>query len=79
MNYKRKLNAQTTWICPNCSAANLYDTKTKIKVAMIVIVSNHPHVTVSAHPTMETEITVTSSLFYHQPHGWMMTLFWKFT
>ena len=34
MNYKRKPNnAKTTWICPNCSAANLYDTKTKIKVA----------------------------------------------
>ena len=34
MNYKRKPNnAKTTWICPNCSAANLYDTKSKIKVA----------------------------------------------
>lgn len=34
MNYKCKPNnAKTTWICPNCSAANLYDTKTKIKVA----------------------------------------------
>ena len=57
VNYKRKPNnAKTTWICPNCSAANLYDTKTKI-----VIVSNHLHVTVSAHPTMEIEITLTSS------------------
>ena len=34
VNYKRKPNnAKTTWICPNCSAANLYDTTTKIKVA----------------------------------------------
>ena len=34
MNYKCKPNnAKTTWICPNSSAANLYDTKTKIKVA----------------------------------------------
>ena len=33
MNYKRKPNnAKTTWICLNCSAANLYDTKAKIKV-----------------------------------------------
>ena len=33
MNYKRKPNnAKTTWICPNCSAANLYVTKAKIKV-----------------------------------------------
>ena len=33
MNYKRKPNnAKTTWICPNCSVANLYDTKAKIKV-----------------------------------------------
>ena len=31
MNYKRKPNnAKTTWICPNCSAANLYATKTKV-------------------------------------------------
>ena len=34
MNYKCKSNnAKTTWICQNCSAANLYDTKTKMKVA----------------------------------------------
>ena len=34
MNYKRKPNnAKTTWNCPNCSAANLYDIKTEIKVA----------------------------------------------
>ena len=33
MNCKRKPNnAKTTWICPNCSAANLYDTKAKVKV-----------------------------------------------
>ena len=31
MNYKRKPNnAKATWICPNCSAANLYDTKIKV-------------------------------------------------
>ena len=34
MNYKHKPNnAKTAWICPNCSAANLYDSKTKIKAA----------------------------------------------
>ena len=27
------LHAKTTWICPNCSAANLNNTNTKIKVA----------------------------------------------
>ena len=34
MNYKCKPNnAKTTWICQYCSAANLYDTKTKMNVA----------------------------------------------
>ena len=46
-----------TWICPNCTAANLYVTKTKIKVA-----NNY---SVKAHLTMEIEITVTLSEFYH--------------
>ena len=33
MNYKHMPNnAKTTWICPNCSVAILYDTKTKIHV-----------------------------------------------
>ena len=33
MNCKRKPNyAKTTWNCPNCSEANLYDIKTEVKV-----------------------------------------------
>ena len=43
MNYKHKPNnAKTTWICPNCSTANLYDTKTKIQVKVANIDSVKP-------------------------------------
>ena len=36
MNYKRKPNnAKTIWICPDCSAANLHDTKAKVKVTNV--------------------------------------------
>ena len=36
MNYKRKPNnAKTTWICPDCIAANLHDSKAKVKVTNV--------------------------------------------
>ena len=36
MNYKRKPNnAKTIWICPDCSAPNLHDTKAKVKVTNV--------------------------------------------
>ena len=36
MNYKCKPNnAKTTWICPDCIAANLHDPKAKVKVTNV--------------------------------------------
>ena len=77
MNYKCKPNnAKTTWICPDCSAANLHDTKAKVKVTNV----NNVHASSIVSTPKKGNLNNHHYQLILSPTGWLnaMILFLKF-
>ena len=69
MNYKRKPNnAKATWICPDCIAVNLHDSKAKVKVTNV----NNVHASsIVSTPKREIYLNNYNYQLILSPNGWL--------